>query len=67
MKKLYTTTFYCYISLLLTAQSVQNVHFEQVGQEVAIYYDLIASSTTQTFTVELQVSENGGYTYSDPL
>ncbi len=56
----------------VTAQSVTNVRFDQLDNEVYIFYDLRAIPhnnifTVDVFDVEIRYSQDGGSTYSAPL
>ena len=50
--------------LLPKAQQVSNIHFEQVGKQIHIYYDLQGKGT---YNVKVFCSTNNGQTWGEPL
>ena len=49
------------------AQSVENVHAEQIGDKIHIYYDLIGAPADQPVIVRVFLSTDGGKTYGETL
>lgn len=47
--------------------SIANVHFQQKGDSVLIFYDILGSTPEQKFGIRVHCSTNGGQTYSEPL
>ena len=64
MIKLTQILFLVFISLTLNAQLVSNVHFEQVGKQIHIYYDLEGGDT---YTVQVFCSTDNGQSWGKPL
>ncbi len=50
--------------LLPKAQQVSNIHFEQAGKQIHIYYDLQGKGT---YNVKVFCSTNNGQTWGEPL
>ena len=63
--------FFILVFLLLTvkltnAQSVTNIHFEQAGKQLVIYYDL-SGDPESTWFIDVYCSQDGGKTWRSPL
>jgi len=50
--------------LLSFSQQVENIHFEQAGKQIHIYYDLQGEGT---YNVKVFCSTDDGYTWGEPL
>jgi uncharacterized protein (TIGR02145 family) len=55
------------VHLKIAAQKVENVHFEQAGKQIIIYYDLTGTQQDQTFDIQIFCSTDGGKTLGSPL
>jgi uncharacterized protein (TIGR02145 family) len=53
-----------HVGILTTAQQVTNIHFEQDGQMINIYYDL---NGVGTYEIKVFCSQDGGATWGEPL
>ncbi len=53
-----------FLPLFSFSQQVKNVHFEQVGKQIHIYYDLTG---TGTYMVKVYCSTNDGNSWGNPL
>ena len=62
--KKYFTFFILVLPLFSYTQKVENIHFEQVGKQIHIYYDLMGG---QTYTIQVFCSTNNGKTWGNPL
>jgi uncharacterized protein (TIGR02145 family) len=51
----------------LNAQRIENVIFEQEGKVINIHYDLIATSNTEKYSIEVYCSIDSGITWGQPL
>ncbi len=49
------------------AQKLENVHAEQEGKKINIYYDIKEAKTGQTFDIKIYCSKDGGYSWGNPL
>lgn len=54
-------------AITLQAQQLTNVHFEQAGKEINIYYDLSGTSDNQQFDIQVFCSTDGGNTWGKSL
>lgn len=52
------------ISQLCISQEVSNVHFEQIGKQIYIYYDLYGN---ESYFIELSYSLDGGLIWENPI
>ena len=57
MKQVIALTLMCLMTLASTAQEVSNIHFEQDGKTVKIYYDL-----SDNANIHIYISTDGGRT-----
>ena len=66
MKHFYITILFLLLvtPLLFNAQQVSNIHFEQVGKQIHIYYDLLGEGT---YNVEVFCSTDDSQTWGNPL
>ena len=55
---------FCLLSLVVNAQEISNVTFQQVGKTIEVSYDL---SGTKIGTIQLFYSTNDGKSYNGPL
>ncbi len=68
-------SFKCFYTVLLIficipdlySQDITNMHFEQEGKKVNIYYDITGAKSGQKFDIKVYCSEDGGRTWSNPL
>jgi hypothetical protein len=65
-KKTYFITFMLAIIIPLEAQQIENVHFEQEGKIINIYYDLIATTNSEEYTIEVYCSTVCGQSWGEP-
>lgn len=56
-----------FINLTINAQRIENIHFEQIGKQIIIYYDLLHTQPGQTYDVQVYYSTDGGKTFGGPL
>lgn len=49
---------------MVWSQEVSNVHFEQVGKKIHVYYDLIG---TDSYNITMHISQDNGVTWVGPL
>jgi len=67
MKQLFfIIVFLLLIGKLLNAQSVTNIHFEQTGKQIVIYYDL-SGDPESTWFIDVYCSQDGGNSWKSPL
>jgi len=66
MKKIniHIIALFLLVPLLSFSQQVENIHFEQAGKQIHIYYDLHGEGT---FNVKVYCSTNDGRTWGQPL
>lgn len=62
MRKLLFLLFLIFTNTLYS-QYVKNVRFEQFGDAVRIYYDLLGTQTNEKYIIKAYVSEDGGNTF----
>jgi TonB family protein len=60
----YIITLFLLLPLLSFSQKVDNIHCEQEGKKINIYYDLDGKGT---YNVKVYCSTNNGYTWGKPL
>ncbi len=60
-------SMFIFVSLSAFAQKVENVHFEQVGKQIIIHYDLTSAQTGRTYDVQVFYSSDDGKTFSGPM
>ncbi|MBN1415393.1 MAG: fibrobacter succinogenes major paralogous domain-containing protein [Bacteroidales bacterium] len=65
--KCYIALFILFFGFSLTAQQVNNIHYEQKDDLIHIYYDLTGVKGVDKYTVEVYCSEDGGITWGLPL
>ena len=67
MKHLFfSIVFLLLIGKLANAQSVTNIHFEQTGKQIVIYYDLWGDAES-TWFIDVYCSQDGGESWKSPL
>jgi uncharacterized protein (TIGR02145 family) len=49
------------------SQEVKNIRFDQIGNKIYIYYDLLGNKSYQRYTVSVFYSTDDGKTWSNPL
>jgi hypothetical protein len=54
-----------YYTVCVYSQSIENIEVKQDGRKVGIAYDLIGVDTSKLFYISLELSSNGGNTFSD--
>jgi len=59
--------FFCFLSLKLYSQQIKNIHFEQSGKMINIYYDLISNQLDDKYIITIFYSEDEGSTWSSAL
>lgn len=64
MKKLIQILFFIFFTLTLNAQVVSNVHFEQIGKQIHIYYDL---NGEENYNIIIYCSEDNGNNWGSSL
>jgi hypothetical protein len=62
-----TFSFWLGIITFANAQQITNVRFEQAGETVVIYYDLIGVQSLNKFDIKVYCSIDGGISYEKPL
>lgn len=60
MKKIITLFAAIFMSLFAMAQTVENIRVEQDGENILVHYRIGGSTDTQTYTVTLSCSVDGG-------
>jgi formylglycine-generating enzyme required for sulfatase activity len=61
-------SLYCFLFFFtVSAQKIDNVHYEQSGKTIIVTYNLTELKGQQTATVSLFYSEDGGKTWGKPL
>jgi len=60
----YISVFVLLMPLLTFSQEVSNIHFEQVGKQIHIFYDLAGD---ENYTVEVFCSTDNGNKWGEPL
>ena len=63
MKKFITLNLIIFYTLLLTAQTVENVHSRLKGDQVIITYDLKSTNERVSYFVELSINTDNGMYY----
>ena len=66
MKKIFLFVFLIQ-SYFAFAQKIANVHSEQDGNNINIYYDLLSKKNNQNFNISVYCSTDGGKTYGNAL
>ena len=67
MKHLFFSIVFLFlIGKLANAQSVTNIHFEQTGKQIVIYYDL-SGEAESTWFIDVYCSQDGGKSWKSPL
>jgi hypothetical protein len=65
--KRFLLLFLLFQSWLGFAQKIENVHSEQDGNNINIYYDLLTKKSTEVFNITVYCSTNGGKTFGNSL
>lgn len=65
-------SFFVITSLIVCAQNnlsqeIRNVHFEQLGNKIIIYYDLLESNSSQRFDVSIYCDKGNKDNWGNPL
>jgi hypothetical protein len=64
LRSLLILTFILFLSILINAQEISNIHFEQEGKMINIYYDL---SGSDKYDIKVYCSQDGGTNWSKQL
>ena len=63
-RNIFFLLFGCFLGVVVNAQEISNVTFQQVGKTIELSYDL---SGTESGTIQLFYSTNDGKSYNGPL
>jgi hypothetical protein len=68
MKKFLYFNFFIFLiisfSTLTFSQKLENVQFKQDGKKIVITYDLVGVEDSKTFEVQVEMSQDGGITFT---
>ena len=67
MKRILLGLIFTFFTIHSFSQQIENVHFEQDGKMINIYYDLISEDIDQKFNISIHYSLNNGLTWSEEL
>ena len=67
MKSKILIAVFCLLNILLQAQSIENVRFEQEGKKINVYYDMTGTGANQKYDISVYCSTDGGKTWGSPI